>query len=186
MEEKAKAIVELYVSSGKAALRSKQSSNIPPDFRLLDGLSFKIVDLESKTVCQGVIREDEGQRSRMFKCKMTGSSEELTLCQADLCAKLGLKPTYTLTQNIILEVFELTLNQLSARVGRLLPTVVVTTKPLVTMPKASQGTPTVAVSTTCPSQAAGSASLQTPSMRGGKSTTSSTLATSATPPQSNA
>lgn len=67
----------------------------------------------------------------MFRGQMTDSTNEFVVCQSDLSSKLGLKPNYTLTQNIILESFELSISQLSARVGQLLP-------PIVPLPKRKQ------------------------------------------------
>lgn len=160
--EKAKAIAELYIASGKAAVRSKQGSNIPPDFRLLDGWAFKILDLEQQVVCRGSICEEVGQRSRIFLCKMTGTDDELVLCQADLCSKLGLKPNYTLTQHIILENFQLSLSQLSARVGQLLPPVVVTPDHPKLILDVSDPPLLPVVFTTAPSQAVLGARFESP------------------------
>lgn len=123
MEQKAESIAQHYIASGKAATRSKYSSNIPPEFGLLNGCPFKVMDLENQVVCQGTIQEGDGKKSRLFQCTMRGDDEEFSVSQAMLCSKLGLKPNYTLTQNIILDNFQLSISQLSARVGEMLPAV---------------------------------------------------------------
>lgn len=125
-EERAQTIAGEYITRGKAANRSKGASNIPPELVLLHGYSFTIYDPEHQPVCQGSIVEDEGKKSRMFRFKMEGVPEEPEpLCQADLCTKLNLKANYTLTQHIVLDCLGLSISQLSARVGLLLPPVIV-------------------------------------------------------------
>lgn len=116
--------MQQYVTSGRAAIRTKTQSHLPTELRLLNGCSFKVLDLDQNLVCKGEIIEEEGKRSRMFKCKMEGSTEQLEVNQADLCTKLNLKANYTLTNHILLEMLGwFSIGQLSTRVGQLLPLV---------------------------------------------------------------
>lgn len=124
LEAKAQAIVQHWSTTSGGSVQSRTpGSNIPPEMRHLDGIGFKVLDVRQQIVCRGRIRE-EGQRVRWFVFTMTGSDEVFNLRQSEMCAKLSLPVSYPLNQNIIIDGCQLSLGQLSSRIGELLPPVI--------------------------------------------------------------